>query len=109
MIEVYKYTHGLYKTKQILELDPDTTRRGHNLKLRKKACRTSTRQNFFTYRVVSPWNHLPSKVVNAPSLNSFKSRLDSAWQEHRYSTNLDYPLPQAKIKSDDNMRTVKTS
>ena len=31
---------------------------------------------FFSCRTVNIWNSLPSEVVNAPSLNSFKNRLD---------------------------------
>ena len=36
VIEAYKYTHGLYQTEQILELDTDRTRRGHSYKLKKR-------------------------------------------------------------------------
>ena len=111
MIEVYKYTHDLYDTKQILELDTDNTRRGHNLKLKKKYCRTATRQNFFTFRVVNGWNSLPANVVNAPSLNSFKSRIDSVWKEHKFETDLSCPLPIANLEfsSDSESEEVTTS
>ena len=34
------------------------------------------RQSFFSYRVVQKWNLLPVGVKTAPSLDSFKNRLD---------------------------------
>jgi len=37
------------------------------------------RKYFFTERVVNLWNSLPSLVVDAPSLNCFKTRLDKFW------------------------------
>ena len=33
---------------------------------------------FFIQRVVTHWNRLPKEVVDAPSLDAFKSRLDVA-------------------------------
>ncbi|KFP59302.1 hypothetical protein N323_07453, partial [Cathartes aura] len=36
------------------------------------------RKTFFTMRVVKHWNRLPGGVVDAPSLEIFKIRLDGA-------------------------------
>jgi len=46
--------------------------------LRKSIFRLDIRNNFFTVRVVKHWNSFPRKVVEAPSLETSKARLDGA-------------------------------
>jgi len=36
------------------------------------------KRKFFTQRVVMHWNRFPKEVVDAPSLEAFKARLDVA-------------------------------
>ena len=85
MIETYKYTHGLYSVNSSLfVLDTATTTRGHKYKLKKLRCCSSLRQNFFSFRVVDSWNALPPDVVNAPSLQAFKCRLDCTWSTQKF-------------------------
>ncbi|KFP63583.1 hypothetical protein N322_06768, partial [Cariama cristata] len=36
------------------------------------------RKNFFTVRIVKRWNRLPRELVDSPSLEVFKKRLDAA-------------------------------
>jgi len=42
------------------------------------------RKKFVTVRVVRHWNRLPSEVVNALSLETFKARLDGALSNMNY-------------------------
>ena len=47
---------------------------GHKLKHRK--FHLNMRKNFFPLRVTEPWPRLPREVVESPSLEIFKTRLD---------------------------------
>jgi len=80
VIVAFQYLKGTYRK------DGDNVfnkaccdRTGHNdFKLRQGRFRLDIRKKFFTVRVVKHWSWLPREVVEIPSLETFKVRLDGA-------------------------------
>ena len=79
MIEVYKLTHGIYNAGINLKYAPKSITRGNSLRLETQHVRYDLRKYNFGIRITGVWNSLPEDVVTAPTVNSFKGRLDRHW------------------------------
>ena len=82
LIEVFTYTHNIYKlSDNLLELESRTnTRAIISFKLKIQRCNTTLRQHFFTHRIVDR-----ADVAEALSLNAFKNRVDLFMRDYIYS------------------------
>ena len=60
----------------LFEMARNVGTRGHSLKLSIPVCRSEVLRRSFAVRRVMLWNSLPREVVDSPSLDSFKRRLD---------------------------------
>ncbi|KFR02776.1 hypothetical protein Y956_06361, partial [Nipponia nippon] len=80
LIAAFQYLKGAYKTDgdKLLSRACCNRTRGNGFKLKEGRFRLDIRKKFFTMRVVRQWNRLPREVVGAPSLETFKVRLDGA-------------------------------
>ena len=52
--------------------------RGNGFKIKEGRFRLDIRKKYFTVRMVRHWNRLPSDIVDAPSLETLKARLDQS-------------------------------
>ncbi|PKU48582.1 hypothetical protein llap_1118 [Limosa lapponica baueri] len=80
LIAAFQYVKGAYRRAReglFVRKCSDRTR-GNGFKLEEGRFRLDTRKKFFTVRMVRHWNRLPREVVDAPSLELFKTGLDGA-------------------------------
>ena len=78
--------HGLMGlSSEVLFKDPTVRHtRGHCYKVDFPKANSRIRRNHLSYSAVSDWNKLPSWVVEADSVNSFKNSIDKHWSELLY-------------------------
>ena len=88
MIQLYKIFNGIDKleTSKTIAFQLNQTR-GHRFKYQKEITKQVHRENFFFNRSANLWNSLPSEVVNAKTVNSFKAGLD-CWMSSNQANRL---------------------
>ena len=80
LIAAFQYLKGAYKQEgsQLFTRVDNGRTRGNGFKLKEGRFRLDVRGRFFTMRGVRCWNRLLREVVDAPSVEVFKARLDEA-------------------------------
>ncbi|KAK4830241.1 hypothetical protein QYF61_009308 [Mycteria americana] len=80
LIAAFQYLKGAYKKDgdKLFSMACRDKTNSNGFKLKEGRFRLDVRKTFFTMRVVKHWNRLPREVVDAPSLETLKVRLDRA-------------------------------
>ena len=90
MLECFEFVHNFYDpltTNNLITHSANT--RPNPFKITKQRALHNPYQYFFTNRIVNLWNQLPSVVVNAKSINSFKNKIDKILSPIKFSTKID--------------------
>ena len=80
MITVFKILRGMIETNrdQLLPLitSPNYNTRSHNFQLKGKLAASNMRKNFFSQRIILPWNSLSNHTISSETVEIFKRRYD---------------------------------
>ena len=79
MIAMFKYIKGCHieEGERLFSAAPEKRTRGNGFKLQERRFHLNIRKNFLTVRAVGQWDLMPRSVVESPSLEVLKQRLDS--------------------------------
>ena len=85
MIIAYKINYGLVcvPCSELFVFNLGITR-SNGLKLSKEHVNTNVRLQCYKNRVINDWNSLPSHIVNASDVLTFKTLLDDHWKNLRF-------------------------
>ena len=86
MIQIFKILKDYIRIDKdiFFKLREGSRTRGHDYKIFKEHAVRLPRRNVLSQKSANDWNSLSEEVVNAPSINVFKNRLDEYWLEHHY-------------------------
>ena len=78
MILLYKLFNGHTNAScnDLFTMASNSITRGHKYKITKQRSLSDNRSNYFTNRVVDPWNKLPDFVINSDNTTQFKWNYD---------------------------------
>ena len=87
MVQMYKKFHGndIVDKDKLFVMNTNLNTRGNCMKIFKKRVKTEFRRGMFSQRMVNTWNSLPNNVINSPSINCFKNRLNKFWVGPQYT------------------------
>ena len=96
MIQLWKHFNSYDRStlSSNFKVSPRSNRNHHRYQLtwnRAKDGVQGLQTNSFYFRTPNIWNHLPTKVVEAKVIDTFKSRLDEAWINHPTKRSIDVP------------------
>jgi ribonuclease P/MRP protein subunit RPP40 len=88
MIQCFKVINGLVRLDVNELFTPLSTSntRGHHQRVRRHRAHKAIRAKSFSQRTIKCWNSLAKNVIDAPSVDAFKNRLDKAWEDKWYKT-----------------------
>ncbi len=78
LVTVYELFHGYLNlsSKELFEPPAAGNLRRHNFKVRQPRFYLARRKAAFAVRSAGPWNRLPPNIAKAPTVSSFKDRLN---------------------------------
>ena len=81
LIETYKIMSEKERIKKEQFFTFNQTGRGHKWKINKPRVKTTQRINFYSQRIINPWNKLNERIISCYSVITMKKNLDRDWEK----------------------------